>query len=759
MMPETFPSVGVVIPCHNYEAFLGAAIDSVLAQTRRFAEIVVVDDGSTDGSASVVESYGLPVRLVQQANAGQLSACLAGLSHLRSDYVYFLDADDMATSDLVETIEPLLATRPAKLQFPLEAVDASGVPTGSVFPSFPSGYGSSDMARDNAAIGFYICPPTSGNVYQRGLLLQPGFDILNGRDFIDGTPVLVMPYLGDVISVDRPLARYRVHGENHSQWDTPSPQLLGGEVDRFNQRWKEACSLLQRPQPPFGSKRPAYVLERQLMTSALQRTIIDPRLLIRLLSQWWASRIPYREKLVLSVWSILLLLPSPRWRTRLVRMRRAPGARPAVVRAIARAVGVAGGIRGNKAIGERVRDRAPSPPPGRPAALDRAGVRSVVVAKNVPWPPNSGDKIRTLGIVRALARLGPVTVCAFEGPDEDPGPLREEGIDVRSVQRLTSPTTVARGLIRGQSITAARFWDPRLADLVRCACAEGTDILVLEHIQLFPYRAGCDATTTVLDMHNIESSLTARFAASHRGPRRAVLQVESRALRRLERTADVDVVVVVSDADRERLPISRLVREVVVVPNAWAQPEPLEPTDEPVATFVALMSWAPNVDAAVWFAHDVWPLVTAEMPAARLQLVGRNPAPLVRALAQTDSSISVTGTVDDLRPYYARTRVALAPLLAGGGSRLKILEALSYARPIVATTVGAEGLEDLVGRGVVVADDPAGIARCVAELLGSPERANQLGQLGAGAVRVAHGWDAATRPLTDHLTAVLRRAR
>ena len=373
-------------------------------------------------------------------------------------------------------------------------------------------------------------------------------------------------------------------------------------------------------------------------------------------------------------------------------------------------------------------------------------MRSVVVAKFVPWPPNSGDKRRVLGVVRGLRRQGPVTLIAFAGPTEDAAPLRDEGIEVHHVPWQRRPLDVARGLLRGRSLTAARFWDPRLAELLARATADPPDVLVVEHVQLLPYARGVTSGTTVLDMHNVESHLARRIADSSSGPRRLLFAAEARALRAAERRiGGVDVVSVVSDADRRTLAGIVSHPRVVVVPNAWDEVDPLPPAEGPVASLVALMSWGPNVDAATWFAEEVWPHVLGAVPAAHLQLVGREPAERVRRLA--GPHIEVTGTVDDLAPWYARTRVCLAPLLAGGGSRLKILEALAAGRPVVATRIGAEGLEDLIGRGVVVEDDPRRMASVVADLLNDPARAGELGRLGAKAVASDHSWEAALRPL------------
>jgi glycosyltransferase involved in cell wall biosynthesis len=128
-----------------------------------------------------------------------------------------------------------------------------------------------------------------------------------------------------------------------------------------------------------------------------------------------------------------------------------------------------------------------------------------------------------------------------------------------------------------------------------------------------------------------------------------------------------------------------------------------------------------------------------------LLLVGRDPSPTLRA--EAGPGVEVTGTVPDVRPYLQSARVGLAPLRAGGGSRLKVLESLDAGRPVVATTKGAEGLEDLVGNGVVVADEPAHLASAIAELLADPTRAESIGLEGRAAVAARHSWDVTLRPL------------
>ncbi|WP_380166004.1 glycosyltransferase family 2 protein [Jannaschia sp. R86511] len=328
------PTLAAVVPTYNYEAYLGAALDSLLAQDPPLQRVVVVDDGSSDGSVAVARSYGERVEVVEQTNAGQLAACLTGLDRVDTDYVWFLDADDLAVPGATAQLAGALVGRPVKVQFPLQAVDAAGTPTGSVFPTTRAGYDERAMARDNAVLGFYTCPPTSGNVYRRDVLLGLDRAALDPRDFIDGPATLVLPHLGGtIVCLERPLARYRVHGANHSQWFRPTPERLQGEVDWFERRWQQVCALLDRDRPPFGDRRPAYVLERRLMVAALQgRWWLLPDA-VALVARLARSGLPRGQVLALAVWAGLLLLPVPAWRTVLVESRRDPSRRPAALRA------------------------------------------------------------------------------------------------------------------------------------------------------------------------------------------------------------------------------------------------------------------------------------------------------------------------------------------------------------------------------------------------------------------------------------------
>jgi glycosyltransferase involved in cell wall biosynthesis len=371
-----------------------------------------------------------------------------------------------------------------------------------------------------------------------------------------------------------------------------------------------------------------------------------------------------------------------------------------------------------------------------------------MVTKFLPLPDNSGGRQRSLAIARRLAERGQLTLCAFDDGFADHDGLAALGIDVRSVPWSVSPSSTAKGIVATHSVTAGRFWNPALATLVRAAAAEGPlDLLQVEYQQMVPYVSGIPARCRVLDLHNVESSLVASYAKARRGPSSVLYRAESVALRRMERRTlrAFDQVVVVSEKERSRLPMSP--PSVLLCPNGREPAGVLPAADHPTVAFVATMGWAPNVDAAVWLGREIWPLILRQVPDARLLLVGKDPAPEVQALG--NDQIEVTGTVSEVAPYLQRARVVVAPLLAGGGTRLKIMEALDTGRPVVATSVGCDGLEDLIGTGVVIANSAPDIANEVSRLLGDPSGTAELGARGHDAVHARHSWDAALAPLLE----------
>ena len=374
-------------------------------------------------------------------------------------------------------------------------------------------------------------------------------------------------------------------------------------------------------------------------------------------------------------------------------------------------------------------------------------MRTVMLTKFVPLPADSGGKQRSLALLTRLAALGPTTLCAFDDGTADLEGLADLGVEARTVRRDPSPRRVLSGIRHTGSVSAARFWDARLRQQLLAAASVPADLLQVEYAQLAPYAEGIEARTRVLDLHNVESALVKSMAALRPAPVRIALELEAKRLRRLEDAAlrSFDGVAVVSETDRARLRAKDA--RILVCPNGWDTGQLIPIGDEKTVVFVGLLGWGPNVDAAVWLAKNVWPAVRNKVPDAKLLLVGRDPSS--RVLDLRSDTIEVTGSTPDVHPYLSRARVATAPLRAGGGSRLKILEALAAGRPVVATSIGAEGLADLVGSGIVVADSAPATVDALVALLQDRERAGALGRAGHEAVRDQYSWDTTLRPLLD----------
>ena len=209
--------VSIIIPNYNYARYLRIAIDSALAQTYAPVEVIVVDDGSTDDSRAVIESYGDRITPIIKANGGHGSALNAGFAASRGEIVIFLDADDELMPDAVEQVVKAWRPAVAKAQFQLEMVDENGQPLGMRVPTFNDYLPEGDIRERIARIGEYPSSPSSGNAYSRAALerLMPMDEILWFAG-AEKSLVFLSPFFGDVVSLRTPLGRYRIHPDNDS---------------------------------------------------------------------------------------------------------------------------------------------------------------------------------------------------------------------------------------------------------------------------------------------------------------------------------------------------------------------------------------------------------------------------------------------------------------------------------------------------------------------------------------------------------------
>ncbi|WP_084130357.1 glycosyltransferase [Demequina sp. NBRC 110055] len=238
--------LSVVMPNYNYEAFVGAAIDSALAIRWPDVEVVVVDDGSTDGSRDIIASYGERITSIFQDNAGPRAACNAGFAASTGDVVIFLDSDDVLEPSVAEEVARAWRDGVSKVQFPMTRIDAHGRPSGGVFPVLDPPPTPQQVRRWMVRTAAYPTPPGSGNAYARSFLEQL-FPLTDrcGED-TDASTLAAAPFLGDVVSLPTPLVRYRQHGDNRS-FLLIDDARFGEQIDQAYRRHLFALDVAGRP--------------------------------------------------------------------------------------------------------------------------------------------------------------------------------------------------------------------------------------------------------------------------------------------------------------------------------------------------------------------------------------------------------------------------------------------------------------------------------------------------------------------------------
>ncbi|HEX6313506.1 MAG TPA: glycosyltransferase, partial [Gemmatimonadaceae bacterium] len=356
-------------------------------------------------------------------------------------------------------------------------------------------------------------------------------------------------------------------------------------------------------------------------------------------------------------------------------------------------------------------------------------------------PIDKGGRIRTYQMLRALKRDHHVTYLTLDNGRAAPDAAERALEYCHELIRVPFAEAPRR---------SPRFWGELLANLVsrlpyavqkyrssamrreveRAVSALNVDVLVCDF--LFPSQNVPDGLPcrTVLFQHNVEAMIWQRHVEVQRNPlAHAYFREQWRRMRRFEgeECRRFDQVIAVSASDAEAIEREYGVPGVGAVPTgvdtAFFAPSGRVSPEPHNLVFTGAMDWMPNEDGIRWFVSDVLPLVQQRVPDVTLTVVGRNPPPAIRALAERDARVRVTGTVPDVRPYLERATVVTVPLRVGGGTRLKIYEALAMERPLVTTTIGAEGLPLEAGRHIRVADGSAAFAQALVDLLSDPPAA------------------------------------
>jgi glycosyltransferase involved in cell wall biosynthesis len=380
-------------------------------------------------------------------------------------------------------------------------------------------------------------------------------------------------------------------------------------------------------------------------------------------------------------------------------------------------------------------------------------------------PVDSGGKIRSYNLLRQLALRHELVLLSYYGERVDPHYERE----IR--QHFPGAYTVCTGVpdagvlhyamcaLSPVPYAVRKFTSRRVRELVTAWLGKRRfDVGVCDFLSAslnFPPRFD---TPCVLFQHNVESILWRRQATHEPHPiKRLAFELEAFKMERYERAtvARFPHVIAVSERDRDAMltmtdPSRLSVAPTGVDVSQYRSAAGVDAT-APTLMFLGSMDWEANIDAVEYMCRDIWPVVLAKVPDARFRIVGRNPHPRVVKLAS--ESVEVTGTVPSVVDHLKQAAVVVVPLRIGGGTRLKIFEAMAAGRAVVSTSIGAEGLDVTSGDDVIIADDPKAFADAVVGLLRDPARRRALGVRAAESA-ARYDWPA----IATSFEQILRRA-
>jgi sugar transferase (PEP-CTERM/EpsH1 system associated) len=390
-------------------------------------------------------------------------------------------------------------------------------------------------------------------------------------------------------------------------------------------------------------------------------------------------------------------------------------------------------------------------------------------------PVDKGGKIRTYQMLKHLKREHRVTYLALAKPDEPAEAyVRAHEYCHRLVTVSWTETArfsaafyrdLARNVVSPLPYAVEKYRSAAMRRAIETEISlhDDYDVVVCDFLAPSVNFRERLPVASVLFQHNVEATIWKRHAETASGVKKGFFHGQWRKMVRFERDMcrRFDAVAAVSEIDRDAIRDEYGVDCVLDVPTGvdhdYFRPLGGERSPNEIV-FTGSMDWMPNEDGISYFVENVLPLVARKIPGVTLTVVGRNPTARVRALADADPRVTVTGGVADIRPYVDRAAAFVVPLRVGGGTRLKIYEAMAMAKPVVSTTVGAEGLPLENGRDILIADGAAELAEAVVLALSDRDLAARIGEQGRALVLERFGWERAAEAFAGVCALAMKRA-
>jgi len=388
-------------------------------------------------------------------------------------------------------------------------------------------------------------------------------------------------------------------------------------------------------------------------------------------------------------------------------------------------------------------------------------VKILVISHFIPYPPHGGSFQRNYNLLKEASRHNSVDFLAlvprlFHPSDKELNEavqaLKQLCAEVRvfrirtDYSRLHWYSLLFRNSFSLSPYSVWRFHSREMIDAIREQLSKTKyDLIQIDTIALAPYAKLCPDIPNILVHQNVESTLMLRRAKNEKNPvTRLYLYLQGRKLRRFEShmLECFSAHVMVSELDKVELSQLADGARIEVIPNG-TDTEYFKPTGSASShelIFTGGMTWYPNKDAMIFFCRDVYPLIKERVPDVSMNVVGMAPPDEVAQMAKTDSSIRISGYVDDVRSHIARAAVYVVPIRVGGGTRLKILDAFACGKAVVSTTIGCEGLAVTSGHDILVGDTPREFADQVIRALTDQNLRTSLEQNARKLVEDKYSW-------------------
>lgn len=399
--------------------------------------------------------------------------------------------------------------------------------------------------------------------------------------------------------------------------------------------------------------------------------------------------------------------------------------------------------------------------------MNNKRMRILFLTQVLPYPLDAGPKVRAYYVLRHLARRHTVTLVSFVRPTDTPAAIAHLQTYCEAVHpvpmvrsRLKDLAWLGKSLVTNQPFIIVRDWVQPMADLLAKLCADhhSFDAIHADQLWMAPYALWArrhlpETPRLTLDQHNAVYLIPQRMAEGESNPvKRILLHWEAYKVARYEAAIcrQFDHVTWLTEEDY-RAVFELAPASVSPLPKTAVIPLCVDPEAEPPIqrqaqakriTFIGGLHYPPNAQGICWFAQEVFPQILAAAPDTILTVIGKQPPPLLQRVGIPAQNLAIPGFVADVRPYLAESAAFIVPLQAGGGMRVKILDAWRWGVPVVSTSVGAEGIHRQPGQNIFLADTPAAFAQAIVRLRQQPAVGTQMASAGRAWVTTHYNWQA-----------------